>query len=121
MSSEKIWECKIGGVVGELPKGSDGPMRKAVRDAFNEITGIEATFCFSGWGAKIDGLERSVVENREPTDKEVAVVTGEELYDDFMLANLELNSCQCDTWSELTKEDRSVWAWMAQRYVRSSK
>jgi hypothetical protein len=64
---EKIWKCKIGGeVVGDLPAGADGPMRRAVQTAFKTLTGVEASFTFSGWGATLTEVERAVHENREP-------------------------------------------------------
>ena len=63
---EKIWECKIGGEVGDLPAGADGPMRQAVQTAFKTLTGVEASFTFSGWGATLTEIERAVHENRAP-------------------------------------------------------
>ena len=63
----KIWNCKIGEVdESKLPPGSDLPMRAAVREAYQYITGQEPGFIFSGWGAKLNEYERAVVENREP-------------------------------------------------------
>jgi hypothetical protein len=63
---EKIWECKIGGKVGDMPAGADGPMRRAVQTAFKTLTGVEASFTFSGWGATLTEFERAVHENRAP-------------------------------------------------------
>lgn len=63
---EKIWKCKIGGKVGDMPAGADGPMRRAVQTAFKTLTGVEASFTFSGWGATLTEDERAVHENREP-------------------------------------------------------
>jgi len=63
---EKIWKCKIGGEVGDLPAGADGPMRRAVQTAFKTLTGVEASFTFSGWGATLTEGERAVHENRAP-------------------------------------------------------
>lgn len=60
----KSWECKIGEVPAEfLIRGADWPMRKAVAIAFEELTGIEPTFIFSGWGAGLTPMERAVVDN----------------------------------------------------------
>lgn len=60
---EKIWECKIGVTENEkLPNGADAPMRKAVRQAFMEVTGVEDAYCFSGWGAKLTPVEKATVE-----------------------------------------------------------
>jgi hypothetical protein len=61
----KVWSCKIGEVL-DLPPGSDAPMRQAVARAYKELTGENAYFCFSGWGAKLTEEERAVVENRKP-------------------------------------------------------
>lgn len=63
---EKIWKCKIGGKVGDMPDGADWPMRRAVQTAFETLTGVEASFTFSGWGATLTEGERAVHENREP-------------------------------------------------------
>ena len=63
---EKIWKCKIGGKVGDMPAGADGPMRRAVQTAFETLTGVEASFTFSGWGATLTEGERAVHENRAP-------------------------------------------------------
>lgn len=70
--SERIWECKIGGAIPgfvKLPSGLDGPMRSAIQRAFREVTGVDAQFCFSGWGAKLVEAERACVENRPPNDE----------------------------------------------------
>lgn len=63
---ERIWECKIGGAVDDLPPGADFPMRNAVAEAFEKLTGRTAEFNFSGWGSKLNEYERAVVENRKP-------------------------------------------------------
>lgn len=62
--AERVWTCKIGGPVAGIPKGSDSPMRAAVSQAFEQITGFEARFIFSGWGGELTEGERAVVENR---------------------------------------------------------
>jgi len=64
--SERIWFCKIGGPVDHLPDGSDWPMRRAIQRAFEEVTGSEHAFTFSGWGGSLTEGERAVVENRRP-------------------------------------------------------
>lgn len=61
----KIWFCKIG-ESSSVPYGADGPMRTAVKRAYFELTGQEAHFVFSGWGATLTEGERAVVENRMP-------------------------------------------------------
>lgn len=61
--TERIWICKIGGEIPEmLADDADMPMRQAVEKAFLEITGVEATFNFSGWAGKLDEIERAIVE-----------------------------------------------------------
>jgi hypothetical protein len=64
---ERIWACKIGGLASHLPHGADAPMRQAVQDAFAQLTGQDAEFCFSGWGGELTEPERAVVENRLPS------------------------------------------------------
>lgn len=59
----KIWSCRIGEVL-ELPPGADMPMRQAVSDAYQKITGWQPDFIFSGWGGELSEGERAVVENR---------------------------------------------------------
>jgi hypothetical protein len=61
------WYCKIGEVPRDkLPEDSDEPMRDAVAAAYEEMTGDEPVFLFSGWGAELTDEERAVVENRDP-------------------------------------------------------
>ena len=55
---ERIWTCKIGGQVGDIPGGADLPMREAIERAFIEVTGASPEFIFSGWGAELDEAER---------------------------------------------------------------
>lgn len=61
---ENIWTCKIGGEINSLPNGADSPLRKAVEQAFKDLTGVDNKFCFSGWSGKLTPIERAVVENR---------------------------------------------------------
>lgn len=70
-TDERIWKCKVGGPVNWLPGGADLPMRNAIREAFTRITGREAEFVFSGWGATLTEGERAVVENRDPSDASI--------------------------------------------------
>lgn len=59
-----VWVCKIGEVDRKkLPNGCDGPMRKAIVKAYTKLTGKEPDFIFSGWGGKLDHIERSVADN----------------------------------------------------------
>ena len=63
MTELKIWTCKIGGITGQpLPYGADWPMRQALAQAYREITGRDAEFCFSGWGGELTESERAVIE-----------------------------------------------------------
>lgn len=62
---ETVWTCKIGvpdDIKAMLPRGADLPMRQAVQRAFAELTGIDAEFCFSGWGGQLDEGERQIAE-----------------------------------------------------------
>ncbi len=65
--AERIWFCKIGGKIAELPKGADFPMRQAVQTAFLAVTGVDCEFTFSGWGGTLTEPQRAVVENRLPS------------------------------------------------------
>lgn len=65
MMAGKIWYCKIG-ESASVPDGADFPMREAIERAYKEVTGEEAVFCFSGWGAELTEPERAVVEDRLP-------------------------------------------------------
>lgn len=68
MSADRaVWSCKIGWADrSSLPPGADLPMRKAVQKAFEELTGSDADFTFSGWGNQLDESELAVVEDRMP-------------------------------------------------------
>ena len=58
----KVLSCKIGEIEAEsLPNGADSPMRLAVAEAYQRLTGEEPRFLFSGWGAKLTAGERAVV------------------------------------------------------------
>ena len=61
-ATEHIWKCKIGGNIGPLPEGADKFLREAVQKAYRQLTGIDAEFTFSGWGAKLTEHERDVVD-----------------------------------------------------------
>lgn len=62
----KIWSCKIGEVDEELlPPAADHPMRRAVELAYFQLTGREADFLFSGWGAELTEMERAVVDEEQ--------------------------------------------------------
>ena len=60
-----VWTCKIGvprSVSVTLLPGSDAPMREAARRAFLEVTGVDDTFCFSGWAGALTASEAEVIE-----------------------------------------------------------
>lgn len=71
------WSCVIGESNATRPMGSDGPMRDAVEKAYRFVTGEDPTFCFSGWGAKLDEAHRAVVEDRLP-DIDVQIAEARE-------------------------------------------
>lgn len=60
---ERVWYCKIGGFVKELPEGADWPLRQAVQDAFARATGQHAEYAFTGWGGELTPVERAIVNN----------------------------------------------------------
>lgn len=63
--AKDIWFCKIGEIDRvKLPKGSDLPMRIAIAEAYQKLTGEAPTFIFSGWGYVLSESERAVVEAR---------------------------------------------------------
>jgi hypothetical protein len=65
MKYNTVWECKIGcSKLIDLPNGVDFPMRQAIREAFFKITGENADFIFSGWGAELTQSEQNVVDNK---------------------------------------------------------
>lgn len=59
-----IWSCKIGEVDRDkLAPGADFPMRRAIEAAYQQITGEDPKFIFSGWGAELSEGERAVVND----------------------------------------------------------
>lgn len=74
--AEHIWVCKIGGRVMGLPTGADAPMRKAIADAFADVTGFRPEFIFGGWGGELTEAERAIVRNRPPAADHVASGTA---------------------------------------------
>lgn len=120
MAESKIWFCKIGEVdPAYVPDGADLPMRKAVREAFTAITGKEAEFVFSGWGATLDEAERAVVENREPSPEHYADwlkrEAAPELYEalkgaETLLTTLIIHEDHRDVVAELIRERTKIRA-----------
>lgn len=71
------WFCKIGTIGGvEVPPGGDAPLRRAVEEAFEELIGVEAQGCFSGWGEEFTPAEIAVLKNEMPPRAEPAVPEG---------------------------------------------
>lgn len=98
----KIWSCKIGECDAELlPDGADAPIRAAVARAYRDLTGFDAAFCFSGWGAALDEHERAVVENREPSGEAYAQWLRRESAD-------KMHALLCRSLDELTQLDGSA-------------
>ena len=61
--NKKIWTCKVGEVeVGKLSFGADAAMRKAVKEAYFDLTGEYPVFVFSGWGGELTDSERAIVD-----------------------------------------------------------
>ncbi len=59
--AETVWLCKVGVSRRlDLPGDADSPMRKAVKAAFEDLTGMSG-FCFSGWGGGLTIQEQVVV------------------------------------------------------------
>ena len=64
---QTVWFCKIGSLENlAMPNGADLPMRQAIQKAFEEITGVNAEFCFSGWGGELTESEIACVLNKQP-------------------------------------------------------
>ena len=67
----RIWTCKIGECEDKdllTPDGkyygADWPMRKAIQEAYRQVTGKEPKFTFSGWAGELTEDERAVVEDK---------------------------------------------------------
>lgn len=59
LAEGKVWECTVGFArPGDLPRGADAPMRKAIEMAFHELTGYYPRFVYSGWGAELTAGQR---------------------------------------------------------------
>ena len=64
--------CKIGeAAIDKIPPGGDTPMRHAVEQAYYNITGEEASGCFSGWGGEFTAHERAVINNVPAAFKDI--------------------------------------------------
>jgi hypothetical protein len=65
---DTMWICKIGARSGamRLASGVDEVMRKAAREAFRSVTGMDAEFIFSGWGGDLTEAEKLIVDDRVP-------------------------------------------------------
>jgi hypothetical protein len=62
MKNYKVWSCKIVVLADEeLPDGFDSPPRRAAIKAV-EDAGISVLSCFSGWGGKLSGAEKQLID-----------------------------------------------------------
>lgn len=95
---ERIWTCKLGGKISGLPKGADGPMRRAAQECFARMTGYEAEFCFSGWGGELTESERAVVENRLP--QHPTAPTDAEWQEEAMRLAEDYAGAHCVQWGD---------------------
>lgn len=79
-ATEAVWACKIGVAdLLALPEGgADAPLRSAVEQAFRELTGRDADFHFSGWGASLTEDEREAVAEQAQTLREIEAVKASE-------------------------------------------
>ena len=79
-AEDATWSCKIGPASrGDLPPGSDAPMRAAVERAFRKLTGHDPEWTFSGWAHDLDEAERAVVEDRLPRPRVIAAAAREQM------------------------------------------
>jgi hypothetical protein len=65
LKNEQVWECKIGGAIPQeiqLRGSFDLEMRKAVANAYYEITGRTCDYLFSGWNAELTEAEIKCIE-----------------------------------------------------------
>lgn len=76
----RTWSCRIGEVeADQLPDEADAVMRAAVIVAYENLTGRETAFIFSGWGYQLPEWERAVVENRLPDPEVIYLQRREEI------------------------------------------
>lgn len=118
MTDKRMWDCKIGEVdqatwdrARDEHGALDGPMRKAVEEAYERIFEQPAEWCFSGWGDQLGEQERAVIEDRLPDPRVierelkdqlaiVAPVAQQERGDTYPTTSLKLHSTT----------DARVWA-----------
>lgn len=96
-----IWSCKIG-VMGsaDIPVGGDSPMRRAVDEAFQRLTGKPSDFIFSGWSAELTEPELAVVEGRWPSQEHIASERVRDAAPDLLEALAVLVTDCSQIWSE---------------------
>jgi len=79
-AEDATWSCKIGPASrGDLPPGSDAPMRRAVEAAFRKLTGHDPEWTFSGWAHDLTEAERAVVEHRLPRPQVIAAAARKQM------------------------------------------
>jgi hypothetical protein len=92
-----IWTATIGHtdlkrIDDYPPPGSDQPMRRAVEEAFERITGVSPNITFSGFGQKyLDESHLAVIEERNVLDDpahEAAWNMAKDIVEDIVLEGL---------------------------------
>ena len=72
IANKAYWFCLIGPAQkDELPMGADSPLRMAVRQKFEKVTGHSEDVCSSGWGVsepKYDVLRTLCVMSESDPD-----------------------------------------------------
>lgn len=73
------WHCIIGETTGPRGGLADEPMRQAVAESYQRLTGFEPSFVFSGWDTELDESYRAVVEDRDPDPARIIAELEERL------------------------------------------
>ena len=60
-----IWNCKIGLAGPSLASGQDLPMREGIQGVYEELTGHEPHFIFSGWRGTLTTGELKVLTDKQ--------------------------------------------------------
>lgn len=80
----KVWKCEIGPIdEALLPDGADLPMRQAVAQAFEKMTGREPEAIYSGWGGPFSPANaRDVVAlRRERAEQQAEAMSANDRHD----------------------------------------
>lgn len=94
------WSCTIGEAELGFRIGADAPMREAVAEAYERITGEKPKFIFSGWGAELTEPQRAVVEDRLPSDEYRQQWMLREAAPDLLAACEALEDRDCEVYGE---------------------